>query len=160
MAQILVFEDDLRHFGQITHCIEGKGHKTWRAANVVEAVDFLTKYSIDLILSSVYLEKSDVFEVLRYTKNTEQLARIPFVFYCTDDDRCNRYATPVIMSAGKALGARKYITMPKFNPVHFWESLQECIPETAQKRDSLGGQVTTYSITDMSWISPERRISA
>lgn len=155
MGQILVIEEDRREFEQIKQCVEAKGHKLWRAANGAEATQFLQQYEVAVILSAINLEDMDVFEFLRSVKSNEQLRNIPFIFYCTDQARHDRYGTKVIQAAGKALGARKYILLSQFNANQFWDELQDCIPERSMKRDALGGQVKTYSLAQISWNSSE-----
>jgi CheY-like chemotaxis protein len=151
MAQFLVIEEDGRQFEHIKTCLQAKGHKAWRATTAAEALQFLQRYGIDLILSAIKLDKVDVFKLLREIKNTDGVKDINFVFYCLEQEKCERYATDVIVNAGKALGARKYILLQQFNAVRFWEELEEAVPAKAQKNDSLGGPVSTYSLSSFSW---------
>ncbi len=160
VAQILVLEEDNRQFEQIKQCLQTNGHKAWRAFTIAEAFEFLRKYGMDLVLSAVNLENSDVFKVLHGVTNGEQQKNLAFVFYCTDKERCDRYATSGIMAAGKALGARKYILLSGFDANRFWAELEDCIPQNAQKNDSLGSQITTYSLSDFSWTDPPRKAAS
>lgn len=157
MAQFLVLEEDRRQFEQIKQCLQTKGHKAWRASTSAEAFEFLGQYSVDLILSAINLENSDVFEFLRQLKGDEKLKRITFVFYCTEQERCDRYATPAIEEAGKALGAHKYALLPAFDANRFWEQLADCIPAHVLKNNSLGGEVKMYSLTDFAWTKPKQK---
>lgn len=159
MAQVLVIEQDGRQFEQLKQCFLAKGHKAWRATTVAEALTFLNRYGVDLILCTVHLEEGDVFEFLRTVKSSAKQKHIPFVFYCLDELRRERFATPVITCAGKALGARKYVLLTKFDGARFWDEVEDCIPENSLKNDSLGGEVIKYSLSDLSWTKGAKKAS-
>jgi CheY-like chemotaxis protein len=149
MAQILILEENRREFDQLRRCIESNGHTVWRSTKINDALDFLRRYKIDLIISAIALDEVDVFDFLRAVKNNGDTASIPFVFYCADNAQHERYATDTIKAAGNVLGTRKFIFLPEFNGKKLWEELSECMPQTALKRDSLGSAVTTYPISDL-----------
>jgi CheY-like chemotaxis protein len=152
MAQILILEQDKRHFQLVKNCLETKGHTVLWTAKTAEGLELLSKYTFDLIVSAVNLDTDDVFEFLRAVRNGLQSKTIPVVFCCADPDRSARFATSVIRGAAKSLGARKYILLPGFDATaQLWEELQECLPENAIKKDVLGGPVQTYSINASFW---------
>ncbi|HEY9791752.1 MAG TPA: response regulator [Candidatus Obscuribacterales bacterium] len=157
MAQFLFLEENRRQFEQVKQCLQERGHKAWQADKAASAFDFLSQYGVDVIISAINLENSDVFEFLRRVKESEKLKKIPVVFFCADEELGQRYATAVITKAGKTLGARKYILLPQFDGNRFWDELEECIPSTAQKNDALGGEVKTYSMTEFAWTQSIRK---
>jgi CheY-like chemotaxis protein len=149
MAQILVLEENRAIYSQIRECVEAKGHKAWRVCSLEEGLTFLGRYEVSLIISGVRLENADVFEFLRTVKEKKTTQNIPVVFVSANADENDRYATDVIRNAGKSLGARKYIVLPKFDANAFWKELEECFPQGASKRDALGGAVKTYSLGEV-----------
>jgi CheY-like chemotaxis protein len=149
MAQILVLEEDIKQFEPIKQLLNSKGHTAWRVTKTAEALEFLNKYDLDLIISAVNLESSDVFEFLRCVKSSPNLNKIPVVFHCSEKRRCERYANNVITAAARALGARKYILLPEFDEVKLWLELQDCLQEPLPRRDVVTERVNVYALNDM-----------
>ncbi len=150
MGQILILEEDGASFQQIKQFVEGKGHLVWHFTNTSEALAFLKQYEVGLIISAVNLGDSDVLNFLRTVKANSSMQKIPFVFYCVEPERYEKYATDASIRSARILGARKFILMPEFSANAVWEQLEDCLAETSQKRDTLGSQVKTYSLSDLS----------
>lgn len=149
MGQIVVVEEDGAAFQQFKQCVESKGHLVWHFNNTSEAQSFLKQYDPALIVCAVHLQNDDVFKFLSSVKENSATEKIPFVFYCAEPDRFNEFATPELVKKGKILGARKYILLTQFNANALLEQLNDCLGDAATKRDTLGGQVKTYSLSDL-----------
>jgi CheY-like chemotaxis protein len=149
MAQILILEENTQNFDRINKAIEDKGHRGWLARSIDEAQAFIKAYEIDLILAPVRLDNGDVFEFLRHVRNDASKGRVGFVFHCFSADDAQRFGTEVVRSAGTALGATKYIVMDTFDKQRFWEQLENCIPQSCIRRDTLGSTVKTYRLGEV-----------
>ncbi len=162
MGQILLLEEDKREFDQLRRCIESNGHNVWKTTNIPDALTFLNDYKVDLIISAINLENVDVFDFLGAVKINNKTQPIPFVFYSANKAQHERYATEIIRAAAKAMGARKYVLLNEFDSKKAWAEISEGLPDNVTRRDSLGGQVTTYRLSEISY-SPtadrQRRVS-
>ncbi|HEY4720368.1 MAG TPA: diguanylate cyclase [Anaerolineae bacterium] len=80
MAAILVVEDDLA-IAQMIKLILGKhGHDLRHVMNGEEALETLTTWRPDLIISDVMMPGLDGFALIKYLKGQPELADIPIIF--------------------------------------------------------------------------------
>lgn len=150
MGQIVIVEEDAVVLQQLKQCLEAKGHLVWHFTNTAEALVFLNQYEPGLIICSVCVTNTDSIDFLRTLKNSPFSQKVPFVFYCAQPEQQHQYITDARMKSAKILGAKKYIINSDFNANAVWEQLQDCLAETSLKRDTLGSQVRTYSLSDLS----------
>lgn len=121
MAQILVLENDLYRFQQVKTCLADNGHIAWRAASAQDGLMFLDQYCIDAVLYFSEMDQTDV----------------------------GNFLSEIAERKGKHIPSLAYGA--EFEPKAFWEQVQQIMPATARKNDSLGGEVKTYSLHEVSW---------
>jgi hypothetical protein len=121
MAQILVMENDLYRFQQIKKCLADNGHIAWRAASPQDGLLFLDQYCIDAVLYFSGLNETEV----------------------------SNFLSEIAERKGKPVSALSY--GEEFDAKLFWEQVQQIMPATARKNDSLGGEVKTYSLHEVNW---------
>lgn len=121
MAQILVMENDLYRFQQIKKCLADNGHIAWRTTSARDGLLFLDQYCIDAVLYFSGLDEKEVASFL----------------------------SEIAERKGNAVSAMSY--GEEFDSKLFWEKVQQIMPATARKNDSLGGEVKTYSLHEVNW---------
>jgi hypothetical protein len=65
-----------------------------------------------------------------------------------DEQQVRALLTEVAERKGKHISSMSY---SEVEPKLFWEQVQQCLPSTARKNDSLGGEVKTYSLHEVDW---------
>lgn len=100
--QILIVEDDLAMSSGIRDVLEMNGYRVQLAENGVEALDVLTIFQPDLIISDIMMPEMDGFEFLENVRRQPQWAAVPFIFLTAKGQRPD-------IRAGKQLGADDYL---------------------------------------------------
>jgi len=77
--------------------------KVVEATNGVEALDELSKESIDVILLDIHMPKMNGFETLEYIKKSEKSSKIPIMILSSDEDERRK---------SLALGINAFIPKP------------------------------------------------
>lgn len=103
-AHILVVDDDFMNL-RIVEMILGKIFQVSCVTSGAEALEFLKKSRIDLILLDLRMPEMDGFEVMERLKAEEAYQKIPVVFLTGEDD-------PEVEKQGMEKGALDFITKP------------------------------------------------
>ncbi len=100
--QILIVEDDLAMSTGIRDVLDMAGYKVQLAENGREALQVLTRFRPDLIISDIMMPEMDGFELLEEVRRRPNWAVIPFIFLTAKGQRTD-------IRAGKQLGADDYL---------------------------------------------------
>ncbi len=100
--QILIVEDDLAMSTGIRDVLDMAGYKVQLAENGLEALQVLTRFRPDLIISDIMMPEMDGFELLEQVRRRPNWAVIPFIFLTAKGQRTD-------IRAGKQLGADDYL---------------------------------------------------
>lgn len=120
--KILIVEDDADSRVFLERALKGKGYTVETAVNGVDALDKAAKSMPDLIISDIMMPEMDGFELCRMIKTSEQLRKIPFVFYTAT------YTDSKDEELAMSLGASRFIVKPMEIEL-FLESIREVIAE-------------------------------
>ena len=103
---VLVVDDryDNRYLLETT--LKSKGYIVKTAGNGQEALDYLKKNPVHLIITDILMPKMDGFQLCREVHMDPQLKNIPLVFYTAS------YTSDKDRAFGLALGAERYILKP------------------------------------------------
>ena len=78
---ILIVEDDPGSKILLEKGLRSKGYEVFAASNGVEALAVLANSKVDMVISDIMMPKMDGYELCRCIKASDELAKIPFVFY-------------------------------------------------------------------------------
>lgn len=106
--KILIVEDDKNISKLVKYNLEKAGFDCYTALTGEEALEVLSKFSIDLIILDIMLPEIDGFELCRMIKQETKLKNIPVVMLTAKGEEVDRVV-------GLELGADDYIVKP-FSP--------------------------------------------
>lgn len=112
MANILILQERpapdtaLRRSLQIYHHLIVVG-------TAEDAFKVLQTRSVDLIISSVHLEHSDVFDFLKKVKQNANTSHIPFVCFCSSLSRVASLQHALVANVAEILGS-EYLALGNF----------------------------------------------
>jgi CheY-like chemotaxis protein len=116
------------HVADVRGCLEGAGHEVCLVDSFARATEILRAQSFDLIISDVHLENGgNVFDFLRWVRSQKYLRAVPFVLFSLGPNDLERYLADGIRTAGRQLGADKYICMEKFNSALLFEEIADLL---------------------------------
>lgn len=102
---ILVVDDDPDILDLLKTPLLREGYQVYTAADGAEALGFLRKHRVDLILSDVDMPNMNGYELVGKVREDPSMLEIPFLFFSALDEDENRLR-------GLELGANDYITKP------------------------------------------------
>ena len=129
MARMLILQEMEQNIINLEEALIPRGHELIIVDRELQALQRLHSTKIDLIISAVYLESSDVFDFLKAVKNNREWNEIPFVLYCSAISTFARSVRGGLKIAAESLGADLYITMEKFDPALLAKQVEECLIE-------------------------------
>lgn len=100
--QVLIVEDDLAMSTGIRDVLDMAGYKVQLAENGQEALQVLTRFRPDLIISDIMMPEMDGYELLEELRRRPYWAAVPFIFLTAKGQRTD-------IRAGKQLGADDYL---------------------------------------------------
>lgn len=113
MAKILVVQEIRKNSVRLHDALPE--HEILDFDRATEAMNYLRSSAVDMIISAVHLDESNVFDFLQWVKGDPNHRDVPFVFFCAEPTEVARYVSAAIISAARVLGATKYITMKEFD---------------------------------------------
>jgi PleD family two-component response regulator len=133
MAKILILQEMEQNIVNLKQALVPRGHKLLVAKRELQALELLKHENVDLIVSAVYLEQSDVFDFLKAVKHNSHLANVPVVFYCSAISTFARSVRNGLKIAAEACGVDLYITMETFNPEILAEQIEDCLASCSER---------------------------
>ncbi|MBS1249128.1 MAG: putative cyclic di-GMP phosphodiesterase [Chloroflexi bacterium] len=166
---ILIVDDNANVRRAISRSLQIENYATRQAANGKEALEMLTQYTPDLILSDINMPIMDGIEFFKAVRDNKEWSPIPFVLLTSA-------ASPADVQKGRELGVEDYLTKPidtndlvaiinarllrssEVKVSHINQSYLETVTALAnaiESRDNYTGghvdRVTTYTI----WLTQE-----
>ncbi len=105
---ILIVEDDQNIAKLVKYNLEKAGYRTTVTITGEEALEFLDRQAVDLIILDIMLPKMDGFETCRRLKDDSRLSSIPVMILTARGEEVDRVV-------GFELGAEDYVVKP-FSP--------------------------------------------
>jgi CheY-like chemotaxis protein len=97
--------------------------------NFPEAIEFLRKQHVDLIISDVHLENGgNVFDFLRWVKENPSTKSTPFVLLSSEPTPRAKFFEDGLKTTARLLGAAKYISMDRFDSEEFRKQIDALLP--------------------------------
>jgi CheY-like chemotaxis protein len=112
-ARILVLQEEDGPVKEIQECC-GVSHELIYIGTSKDALKLMAQEKIDLIISRVHLEKSNIFVFLRLVKTDPKFRHIPFICYSGHRNYLARTLDPILAQSCKALGADRYISVEDY----------------------------------------------
>lgn len=103
--QILVVDDEPAWLGAISMVLQSRGYEVKTVMNAADALDALTQFKPDLILSDIRMPDMNGFDFLDRIKKNPAVASTPVIFLSAIDDFHAR-------RVARELGAADFITKP------------------------------------------------
>lgn len=135
-AHILVLRDPGREALRLA--LEPYHHLCF-VETVAEALSRLRQEPCDLIVSRVYLEDEDVFELLRQVKEDKRFAAIPVVCFAGSSSAIAKICNDNIEKATKSMGAVAFLDINDYcssglcNYAAIREAVEDYLPSPARK---------------------------
>jgi len=130
VALIIALLEDAEHDVAVRDCLMEAGHDVCVVDSFAKAIAFLQQQSVDLILSDVHLENGgSVFDFLKWVKKQPLLYTIPFVLLSLGPTKLAKYLADGVQISARQLGAAKYISMDRFDPLLLREEIANLLPE-------------------------------
>lgn len=107
MARILV-ADTCKDGGRISRVL-AKEHQITVTAKLDNAVQFVHRNNIDLILCNVHFEESRMLDFLQWIKSTESTRKVPFLCYKDANTVLSSEGEHIADVVARELGACGYI---------------------------------------------------
>lgn len=107
MTKILIVDDNYQNLYLLEALLKGNGYDVASANNGKEALDLISTYQPDLIISDILMPVMDGYELCRNVKGDTDLRRIPFIFYTATytDEKDEKFAL--------SLGAERFVIKPQ-----------------------------------------------
>ena len=135
MSLILALLEDPINATQVKSCLEKSEHQVLVASTFLQAKALLALQKVDLIISDVHLQNGgDVFDFLKWTKNADIIAQIPFVLFSFGPTPMAKYLSEGLRISARVLGAVRYIEMQNFETESFREQIDALLPERQPRR--------------------------
>lgn len=127
-ALVIALLEEEEHAQRITTCLLSAGHEVIVAHGLVKAKALVLDHACD----DVNLENGgSVLDFLKWLKSDPVLRAIPFVLLSIQPSDRAKYHKDGLRVAARQLGAAKYISMEKFDPVLLNQELSEFVAEPA-----------------------------
>jgi CheY-like chemotaxis protein len=111
--------DSLEHFG----------HTVVKVNSFADAMETLRQQQVDLIIGDVHLQNGgSIFDFMRWVKGDPHMHEIPFVCFSSEPKEVPKYLSDGVRTAARSLGAARYITMEKFDPLLFRDEIEWLLP--------------------------------
>ena len=132
VALIIALLEHSEHVAEVRGCLDEAGHEVFVVDSFAKAIALLKEHSFDLIISDVHLENGgSVFDFLKWVRSREPFRSIPFVLFSLEPNQLAKYLADGVQTAARHLGASKYISMEKFDPVRLKTEIAELLPGEA-----------------------------
>lgn len=125
MLKILILADTPVGIRQVSFALQG--HNLTFTTSSFEAAELLRENRFDAFVSAVYLEDSDIFQLLASLKADGALQKTPVILYSGDCGKVARQINPTVRAATKALGVEHYITMPIYSAPLLRLKVEHCL---------------------------------
>lgn len=103
--RILVVDDHEQIRDSISEILELQGYEVKTAINGKDAMDQVGGFQPDLIVTDILMPDMDGYELMKKKWTDQQIYEVPIVVV-------SAMVSKYDIAAGKALGAKKYITKP------------------------------------------------
>ena len=102
MSRVLIVDDHEDQCRVLTLLLKHLGHEAWCVTSAEDAIQFMLKGTIDLLISDVMMPGIDGMELLAMIRRTQASNRLPVVLYSAVSD-------PLFQQYAIGKGANDYI---------------------------------------------------
>ncbi len=113
MATILILQEVPGPLQALRNSLEGK-HELIFSSSMTDALESLRKHKVNLIITRVHLEETNVFEFITKVKEDEHLASIPLICFCGKRTAIAKVLGPHLAETVRVFGADKYVDLNNF----------------------------------------------
>ena len=113
MANILILQEASGRYQAIRKSLQDN-HTLLFAENSQDALALLDEQPIDLIISRVHLERSNVFEFIRAVKMNPKHKNIRFVCFSATRSQLAKVLDATLAHATAVMGADQYLSLDQF----------------------------------------------
>jgi len=129
VARILALLEDPELHAAMMGRFKRARHEVRIVQSLAQAKQALQEYSFDLIISEVHLENGgSAFDFLTWVRSDPARRPIPFVLLSINQSDLGRFLEDDVRKAARHLGAAKYISMKRLDPVLLAEELAPLLP--------------------------------
>ncbi len=118
--KVLVAEDSITTRLLLKNILESAGYDVSTASDGAEAFDFLSKNSVDLLVSDVEMPRMDGFKLTQKVRETKNLSDLPIII-------CTGKASKEDRERGIELGANAYLDKSTFNQTALLSAAQKLL---------------------------------
>ncbi|MBS1956431.1 MAG: response regulator [Cyanobacteria bacterium SZAS-4] len=126
--RILIMDTEA-HTEQLKKVCKGMGHNVIAAHTITEAFAFLDgRDHADVIVCAAYMEDESMFEFLRRLRKDPVHKKTMFMIMALEPGPFATKLNASVESAGKALGADVFISMPVFDAAQLIAEIEKLLP--------------------------------
>ncbi|HEY9790221.1 MAG TPA: hypothetical protein V6D22_07475 [Candidatus Obscuribacterales bacterium] len=130
MAQILILEEEAGPAMPLRNSLQCH-HQLHFVDDSLDAMRLLRTEKIDLIISRVHLDNSNLFEFIKTAKREPSTRNIPFLCFCEEETNAAKFLDGHVEHAAILCGADKYLVLERFrcNNLYDFDVLRRTIEE-------------------------------
>ena len=129
-AQILALLESDENSQRVVACLKTLGHSIIAPTRYTEAIIFLKKTKVNLVISDVHLENGgSVFDFLKWIRTNNVTSTTPFILYSCSPTEPAKYVEDALKTTSKLLGANLYLSMESFDSEHFGKQIQRALED-------------------------------
>lgn len=113
MAQILILQEATGEFAELRKSLE-PCHDLHYACTDNDAFIELSKRKIDLVITRVHLEQTNVFKFISAVKQNQEYSSIPIICFCGSSSQTARQMNASLAQVALTLGAAKYLSIDNY----------------------------------------------
>lgn len=115
---------------RVVACLKALGHSVIAPTRFTDAIIFLKKTRVDLVISDVHLENGgSVFDFLKWIRSNKVTSTTPFILYSCSPTELAKYVEDALKTTSRLLGANLYLSMESFDPEHFGKQIQRALED-------------------------------
>jgi CheY-like chemotaxis protein len=134
--KILALKDRPEYALALKTLIEPHGYQVLAVQSIDEALEVLSRESVDMIIVAVHLQEGNIFDFIRIVRADPDASKrsVPIVCLNVNPRLHARYLNDSLEVSAMALGANRFITMEPYDAASLWKDINTMLPPESTKK--------------------------